>query len=297
MNAVATRTRIQLKNILFATDFSDAAAAAIPYTTEIAKRYSANLFALHVRPAVISPMASPAGWSTLVAAAKTEDQKHSEALTAAFPGLHPQNLIEQGDIWPSIAAAIEKNKVDLIIIGTRGRSGIGKFFLGSIAEDIFRHSPCPVLTVGPHAPTDAAKAGRIREILYATDFSSASSAAPSYAISLAQEFQAHLTLLHVVAERETGDLVAPEQLTAPSEQHLRKLVPPEVEASCKPHYVVERGDAAEKILQVAKNRNADLIVIGAHPESGIPGAATHLPIATAHKVVSQATCPVLTIHG
>jgi nucleotide-binding universal stress UspA family protein len=93
MNAVATRTRIQLKNILFATDFSDAAAAAIPYTIEIAKRYSSNLFALHVRPAVISPMASPAGWSALAAAAKMEEQKHREALIAAFPELHPQILI------------------------------------------------------------------------------------------------------------------------------------------------------------------------------------------------------------
>ena len=297
MTTIAARTKLQLKNILFATDFSNSVDAVIPYVTELTKRYGAKLFALHVRPAVISPMASPASWSTLTAAAKIEDAKHKEVLTAAFPGMALEILIEEGEIWTEIAKAIEEYKVDLIVIGTRGRSGIGKFFLGSIAEEIFRNSPCPVLTVGPHASGTSLQAGRLREILYATDFSAESSAVASYAASLAQEFQASLTLLHVVAEREPGDLVSPEQVKEPEEHLLRALVAPEVQAACKTHYIVERGDTAEKILQVAKTRNADLIVLGVHPESGFPGAATHLPIATAHKIVAQAACPVLTVRS
>jgi nucleotide-binding universal stress UspA family protein len=297
MTTVAARTKLQLKNILFATDFSHAADAVIPYATEITKHYGAKLFALHVRPAVISPLASPASWSTLTAAARIEDEKHKESLTTAFAGMNPEILIQEGEIWTEIAKAIEDHKIDLVVIGTRGRSGIGKFFLGSIAEEIFRNSPCPVLTVGPHASAGAVQAGRLRQILYATDFSPASSAASTYAISLAQEFQAGLTLLHVVAEREPGDLVSPEQVKEPEEHLLKALVGPEVQAACNPHYIVERGEAAEKILQVAQSWNADLIVLGVHPESGVPGAATHLPIATAHKVVTQASCPVLTIRA
>jgi nucleotide-binding universal stress UspA family protein len=209
MTTTAARTKLQLKNILFATDFSHAADAVIPYAAEITKRYDAKLFALHVRPAVISPLASPSSWSTLAAAARMEDAKHKEALTAAFPGLSPEILIEEGEIWAEMEKVIEKYKIDLIVIGTRGRSGIGKFFLGSIAEDIFRNSPSPVLTVGPHASGGSMQAGRLRQVLYATDFSPESSAAAGYAVSLAQEFQANLTLLHVVADREAGDLGRP----------------------------------------------------------------------------------------
>ena len=72
------------------------------------------------------------------------------------------------------------------------------------------------------------------------------------------------------------------------EEFLSKLVPPEAEMWCVPHFAVERGPAAEKILEVAKQKKADLIVLGVRPPSGFPGAATHLPMATAHQVVSRA---------
>lgn len=116
-------------------------------------------------------------------------------------------------------------------------------------------------------------------------------------MSLAQEFQARLTLLHVIPEERPGDLILPGDQAASSAQRLHKLVPAEAELWCGPHFVVEAGPAAEKILEVAEKRNADLIVLGVHRPSGFPGAATHLPIAIAHKVVSQANCPVLTVRG
>jgi nucleotide-binding universal stress UspA family protein len=86
-------------------------------------------------------------------------------------------------------------------------------------------------------------------------------------------------------------------LVQSSSQLLRKLVPTEADLWCVPEYVVEKGDPAEKILEVAARTGAELIVLGVRQPSGFPGAATHLPIATAHKVVSHSTCPVLTIRG
>ncbi len=139
------------------------------------------------------------------------------------------------------------------------------------------------------------RGGEFREILYATDFSTESQGAAAYAVSLAQEFQSRLILLHVIPEQKAGDLVSAADVATSSEKLLRKLVPPEAEAWCKPEYFVERGDPAEKILEIAKLRETDLIVLGVRPEKGVPGAATHLAIATAHKVVSHATCPVLTV--
>jgi nucleotide-binding universal stress UspA family protein len=297
MKAATARTRTQIKNILFATDFSPAATAAIPYAREIARHFGADLHALHVRPPIVSPVTSPFSWAVEREAAQVADHEHRTALLGAFAEIRTEVLIEEGDIQSSLTSAIHKDLIDLVVIGTRGRSGLGKLLLGSVAEEIFREVSCPVLTVGPHSPSSPAPDGRFREILYATDFSPESEAAAAYAVSLAQEFQARLTLMHVISEQKTGELVSAGQLTASIEQLLRKLVPPEAESWCKPEVIVESGDAAEKILEVSKQRNTDLIVLGVKPESGIPGAGTHLPIATAHKIVSHAICPVLTVRG
>jgi nucleotide-binding universal stress UspA family protein len=214
-------------------------------------------------------------------------------LLKSFPGIQPEVLVEEGDFWDILKSTIEKHKIDLIVLGTRGRSGAGKFFMGSTAEKVFRNVPCAVLTVGPFSHAELPRG----EILYATDFGPGSAAGASYAVSLAQEFQARLTLLHVIADQQTGDLVHPSEIVASSEHLLRKLVTPEAELWCKPRFAVEQGPAAETILEVANNRKADLIVLGLHRSRGFLGAATHLPTATAHKVVTHAVCPVLTVRG
>lgn len=297
MKPVTASTHVQFKNILFTTDFSDAAKIAAPYAAELARRYGAKLYALHVRPPIDNTATLPENWRALEKIAEMEAQREKFALVHTFEGLHPEIMIHDGDLWPNIKAAIQEHDIDLIVMGTRGRSGIGKFLLGSVAEEIFRQAPCPVLTVGPHSPVVPKSSREITRILLATDFGSESLAAANYAISLAQECQAYLTLLHVIDAAKTGDLVHPSELSSSSERMLRHLVPPQAELWCVPDYVVEYGAPAEKILEVAAKRNAELIVLGVHKPTGLYGAATHLPMAIAHKVVSLAPCPVLTVRG
>jgi len=294
MQAATAKTRTRFENILFATDFSPAAAHAIPFIKKFARHFQSSLVALHVKPPVVNPMTQPATWPVDVEAAKDFAKNHREELLDTFAGINTEVLIEEGDIQSRLDKAIQKYNTDLVIIGTRGRTGLAKMLLGSIAEEIFRTVPCPVLTVGPHS--NAAKAD-IREILFATDFASEAPAAAAYAVSLAQEFQARLTLLHVVPEPKPGDLVSWSDVQESSKQLLHKLVPPEAEAWCKLEYFVERGDPGQRILDLANVRAVDLIILGAQPEKGVPGAATHLPIATAHKVVAHANCPVLTVRN
>ncbi|HWF39309.1 MAG TPA: universal stress protein [Candidatus Acidoferrales bacterium] len=295
MKTLDARTRVQLKNILFTTDFSAAAAAALPCAGALAKRFGAKLFALHVRTPVINPMTPPEGWPALVKAAAEEDRERKESLRNALPGVETTVLIEEGDIGAHLPATVKKEHIDLIVLGTRGRTGMGKLMLGSGAEEILRTAECPVLTVGPLAPGIPAKYREFTRILYATSFGCEIPAAAAYAISLAQEFQADLTLLHVLPEPQVGEFVVPQDLMESSKRRLAHLLPPEAEMWCVPEVCVERGNVAEKILDVAKRRNADLIVLGIRKPTGVPGAATHLPIATAHKVVSHAHCPVLTV--
>ncbi len=167
--------------------------------------------------------------------------------------------------------------------------------LGSVAEQILRQAPCPVLTVGPHvtvrpyANGQSEEAAKLREIPYATDLAADFPVAAPYAISLAQENQAHLALLYVMEEAQQ-----PGELAEMKVGKLRQLVPQDADLWCEPHYLVEQGIPAEKILETGDRRNADLIVLGAHPARWL---ATHLNAGTVHKVVSEAKCPVLTVHG
>ncbi|HXT23219.1 MAG TPA: universal stress protein [Candidatus Eisenbacteria bacterium] len=294
MQAATAKTRTKFENILFATDFSHAAAHAVPFIKKIARHFESNLVALHVRPSVVNPMTQPATWPLDVDAAEAFNKERREELLGTFAGISTEVLIEEGDVRSRLENAMHKHNTDLVIIGTRGRTGLAKMLLGSIAEEIFRNVSCPVLTIGPHS--DPAKAN-IREILFATDFASHAPAAAAYAVSLAQEFQARLTLLHVVPEPKPGELVSWSDVRESGKLLLRKLVPPEAETWCKPEYFVELGAPSERILDLANLRDVDLIVLGAQPEKGVPGAATHLPIATAHKVVAHANCPVLTVRS
>lgn len=297
MKTVETPIQVQVKNILFLTDFSPAANAAIPYAAEFAKRFDAKLYALHVATPAVNPMTDPSTWAVAEKAAEAEAERQEDALLASFQGMQPEVLIEEGGFWQVLQSTLEKQNIDLIVLGTRGRSGVKKFVLGSAAEEIFRRAPCAVLTVGPFSREELPRNDKISEILYATDFSPESAVAASYAVSLAQEFQAHLTLLHVIAEAKPGELLHTEELVNSSTRLLRSLVPAGAEFWCEPRFTVEQGSVAEKILDVAARRRADLIVLGVRRPERFLGAATHLPTATAHKVVSRAHCPVLTVRG
>lgn len=239
-------------------------------------------------------MTQPATWPADIEAAKVVDEEHRQELRDAFTGIKTQILIEEGSLQSSLDTAIQNNSIDLIVIGTRGRTGLGKLLLGSVAEAIFRSVSCPVLTVGPHS---ASSMTEFREILYATDLTSESKIAVTYAISLAQEFHARLILLHVVPEPIASDFASWSVTTATCMELLHRLVPQDAEGCCKPEFLVERGGPAERILGLANLREASLIVLGAKPEKGLAGAATHLPVATAHKVVSHSKCPVLTVRS
>jgi nucleotide-binding universal stress UspA family protein len=288
MKATESRKRIRLSSVLFATDFSAAAEAAIPYASGIAKRFGSKLYVIHVRPISSGPLMVPGGDYGATEAAKVDAENRTERICAMFREAQPEVLIAEGAVWPNIADVLDEHEIDLIVLGTRGRSGIAKLLLGSVAEEIFRKARCPVLSVGPHSQPKSDPA-EISKILFATDLTPQSLACP-YAISLAQEYQAHLTLLYV---SEPGEVVH----LPYSAELLRNLVPEEAEFWCEPEFIVEPGDVAETILNVAARQQADLIVMGAHPTSGSLAVQAHLPVTTAHKVVCHAQCPVLTVRA
>jgi nucleotide-binding universal stress UspA family protein len=297
MKTTPTQTRIQLKNILYCTDLSEAASSALPYAVGLARHFGSTVHALHVRhivqPAVAPPFGEP--MEPIVLGPKImEIREEIQDKFNAFSNVQNEIMIADGEILLSVLNAIEEKQIDLIVLGTHGRTGPSKLVLGSIAEEIFRNAPCAVLTVGPHAPAAPARDGEFTEILYATDFSAEALTAAPYALSLAQEFQANLTLLHVIEGLKVSDLATRAEVESAFKDRLRQIMPPGSELWCEPHFMVLQGNAPEDILSVAKNRNTDLIILGVRRPGGF---VTHLPIATAHKVVSNANCPVLTVRG
>jgi nucleotide-binding universal stress UspA family protein len=290
----STVNRIQFSNILVATDFSPASGAALHYAADLATLYGARLFIFHAIAPVINPMTPPQGWAELEKAAREYQRERREEIAKALPGMEPVVMIQEGDVWAHLETMIPEKKIDLVVVGTHGRSAAGRFILGSQAERIFRQAPCPVLTVGPHAE-GRAKEHSIGHILFATGLGPEGAAAVPYALSLAEEYQACLTLLHVIEPPRAGEVASPHVFVESSTRALKALVPPEAEAWCVPDFAVEQGNVAEKILEVARGRSADLIVLGVRHPGNFLNASTHWPSTIAYRVAAHAACPVLTV--
>jgi nucleotide-binding universal stress UspA family protein len=191
-------------------------------------------------------------------------------------------------VWETISGIISEKHIDMLVLGTRGRTGIEKALMGSIAEEIFRQSVCPVLTVGPRVTVKSRNAAQLSRILYATDFSAESLAAAPYAISLAREHRAQLVLLNCM--ENAGDIQ--------SMLHtLRELVPFGTDLRCEPTCVVERGPHGEKIMDAAQSHGADAIVLGVSAADRDLSKKMHFQSSALYKIVTQAICPVLTVRA
>ena len=299
MSLTSAESRVSLKNILYATDFSGPSESALPFALTMAREYDSKIIALHVLLPVTYGFAPPESAAVVADGLEERAKAEMQRIESQLAGLPNDVLIERDlGVWAAISRFIEEKDVDLIVLGTHGRTGAQKVLMGSVAETIFRQSPVPVLTIGPRVGRGLHGAARFRRILFATDFTTESLAAVPYAVSLAQEHQAYLTLLHVVRPFP-GNAVKDDksQSAAAILYRLHELIPAEADLWCHPETVVEYGEPAERILAAVHERNADLVVLGVRGAQGRLGAATHLERATAHKVVAQADCPVLTVRG
>ena len=200
-------------------------------------------------------------------------------------------ILRSGDTWDVISQVLSDKNVDLIVIGTQGHGGIKKLFLGSTAEKVIRHATCPVLTVGPHVRL--ASLNRFGHVFYASDFSSGSMRALTYALSLAEEDRAELTLLHVIDSNPVSESELLEWKQQDRER-LSQMIPPDADLAYKPEIEVEVGIPEVEIVRLADIRKADLIVMGCHSGGAV---STHLPWTTLHHVLQHAHCPVLTVRG
>ena len=299
MTTLESTKHISLKNILYLTDFSEPSEVALPFAIEIARAYGASVYALHVLVPSSVVYMTPESPASAIEWQEEAAQNEMQRVDAQLMGLPHETIVERGtEIWPALEQAIKEHAIGLIVLGTHGRTGMQKLLLGSAAEEVFRRSPVPVITIGPGVQSSIHNDARFRRVLFPTDFTSESLAAEPYALSLAEENQARLILLHVIRKLRQRHVDHDGELSVAEALHqLYELVPEEVEQWCRPEAVVEHGEPADRILQTAEERDADLIVLGVRDASRNLKAATHLDRATAYKIVANAHCPVLTVRA
>ena len=288
--ALQAATRLALKKILFATDFSPVSEAALPFAVAVARRFGSSIEAVHVFALSELQMCPEAAPIAVGGPLTQRAEQHMADLlrSGAFEDVPHDGRVRSGiEIWTEIESLIESEGIDLVVLGTHGREGLKQVVLGSVAETIFRAAPCPVMVVGPKAP----KRGVLpvfRDLLFATDLSPASLKAVPFVEAFAEENQADVIVLHVCQEK-VRDKHEQDLATESLGKWMRELIPP----TRGMEYEIRFGAPAENILKLATERECDLIMLGAHHASNF---ASHLPGAVAHRIVCEAPCPVMTVH-
>lgn len=292
--------------ILCPVDFSDASTHAIDLAVVVAGWYRSQITALHV----LTPLSlAAAGFATATEEENEIDRLRlltsEEFATATAHGIGVDVVIEAGQPAASIVERAAKLQAGLIVMGTHGTGGFQHLLLGSVTEKVLRKARCPVLTVPPRAHSRSQLP--FRDILCAVDFSEASLDAVRSALSLSEESSASLTLLHVLEwpwdeppapsieelPREQGLALAEfrRYAEASAKKRLESLIP-DSNHSSRIATNLRSGKPYLQILDVAREKHADLIVIGVHGRDPVDLA---LFGSTTNQIVRRAECPVLTL--
>ena len=283
---------IAVKRILYATDFSEASLAALPLVSTIANKYGSHVFVVNIWTPVIYTMVSPEAAGLLQRKDERENQAKARQLlnTKELAGLSATAIVKSGSPAEELSRLVHEKNIDLAILGTHGRTGLKHLLMGSVAEALFRNLPCPVLTVGPNVSMRSMEATGIKHVLFPTDLSDESRAVFPYLASLASEYKALLTLLHVLPI-ETATNPDAISLAEPLRKEMQNIFSPQIDPRCQAEFIVDFGDTTERILAHAEAGRADFIGLGVRKAGEI---TTHFRNTVAYRVVLQAQCPVLT---
>jgi nucleotide-binding universal stress UspA family protein len=295
-NPIQSQSFPEIKEILFATDFSTASLAALPFAAAIARAFHSHVHLLHLVMPETYQFLPPEGMP-LASTSLEEDAQ------ARMRELHASSILKNVEVSSSevvkgelglLLRRIEERNIDLLVIGTHGRQGFRRLLLGSIAEEIIRHAPCPVLTVGPHARFSSDAGFHPRHVVFATDASADSFRALPNAVVFAKKECSDLAMVHVLTNGREGTAEA-SAFAALMRESLHHAIPLHAIKSCSPEVLVSFGDPVEQILKAAQDRESELIVMGAR-SSSVKLEKKHSK-GVSYGVITGANCPVLTVRG
>jgi nucleotide-binding universal stress UspA family protein len=287
--------------LLVATDFSETAEAAADWAVEIAAARGHRIHLMHVLtlpPPRPHYAPAPPDLQNALRDAATQ-QLAAEEKRLAGRGVEVETILEIGVPSQTLVRTARELDAALLVIGTRGLTGLTHLLLGSTAERVVQHAECPVLTVHPE---DAGEHRDLTTVLVPTDFSSDAQKAIHTAHRLLEDLdEARLILLHAfnlpVEYTAYGPIPTSvnylEDAGIEAEQQLNRIASElEKREGLKVETLAREGYPPEVICAEAEKAEADLIVMGTHGRSGL----AHLLLgSTAERVVQKAPCPVMTV--
>ena len=295
---------LKIKRILCPIDFSEFSVSAYQHALSVAEHYQAKLMAQHIVELWRHPSADFAASAGLY-------EEYSQALRESgkkqlqefvenhtHDEIQPELLVQVGVAADSILSFAQLQKADVIVMGTHGRRGFDRLMLGSVTDRVMRRVPCPVLAVSK--PLDdsmltAKERGHVHHlsrILFCADFSENSERALNYAVSVTTEFDAELTLLHVLEEAPSP--AKTEEATAAAAERLDRLIPPEGRKSLKIRTAVRIGKPYAQIIQLAMEAQIDLVIMGVRGRGALDLAVFG---STTYRVMQLGSFPVLAVRS
>jgi nucleotide-binding universal stress UspA family protein len=293
---------VDVKKILCPTDFSEFSVWALEIALRLAKWYESEITVMHVVPRVLMhPEYFPYMQEPVLPSPDVRKQAQEEldrftekARKADIPTMA---RLEEGDSVEEILTCASELPADLVVMGTHGRRGFERLVLGSVTVKVMRKGVCPLLTVSSEPRgLGASKEGIFQKILCPVDFSTSSVKALEYALSLAQEADGCLILLHVVESLFEGEGTSDWRSNLEKEafEKMKAAIPADAANWCQPEEIVLTGRPYQQILNLAGEREVDLIVMGIQGRSAVD---LMLFGSTTNHVIRQAPCPVLTIRS
>ncbi len=287
---------INIKRILCPIDLTQPAGHVLHYAFALSRTYEAELILLYCESG-----APTEGTSQKLNAYKAELFESILFEQIGAPDLNPSQwrtlVVETDEIGEEITRVAEVEGADLIVMRSRRRPHRAAL-LGSTAETVSRRAPCPVLVMhnDEHEWVSEGLQIDLKRILIAYDFSDYSELALRYGLSIAQEHQAELHVLHVLPPRSVNEPeIAWSPLKNESAYHnaarrLQRAVPAEAYLWCRIRHVVSEGQPYRELLNYAENNEIDLISVGAH---GAGFGMRALFGSNVDRVLRQSPCPVL----
>jgi nucleotide-binding universal stress UspA family protein len=322
--------RIQPKQIVCAVDFSDFSHLILSYGRALATEFHAKLYVCHVLHEMVMLSSHGQAYITSEKAAKERLDATKVLLENLVreQKIEAQIIVSQGHAADELTRIVQEKNIDLVIAATHGGSGIKRFLIGSVTDRLVKTLTCPLLVL--HTQKDHPAFPNVfripmKKILVGCDFSPESDLAFEYGLSLAQEFQAELHLVHVIKPEKHIELTTTDYMKIQEgdylgwtrseflnlqqkatddewerrsrllnriERQLSHMVPEECRDWCTPIINLLEGKAYSELIHYAEIKKMDMMILGIHGHSLLE---QFLVGSTTERVISRSSCPVLAV--
>jgi nucleotide-binding universal stress UspA family protein len=293
MPVIDDKPALDLKSVVYATDFSPCSWNAGLYAARIAAYFSAKLLIAHAFTL------SQAALEVEIGDRKVSQQRidlkdllKKEALLLKVDSIEATPTLLEGNPKEAIPRLADRSEPSMIVLGTHGGGRLERGIIGSVAEEVLRSTRWPALTVGPRVQSVSPKTFPFERILFATDFTEAAASAATYAVALAEAFGARIDVLNVIQDDVIGHRENRSDVRNRFFGILDGLLPQQASAFCDPKTFVAVGNAHDRIVEHIRDQSINLLVLGIRKTSHL---GMEMRTSAAFRIIVDAECPVLTI--